>query len=84
MKSQQGTLTIEVIIFGAVAVIVGGGFMLWSITFLNFSLRNLYKVSAFTIAEAGVEYYRWHLDKDGKVLVSLRLISLHLHPAQQS
>ncbi len=54
----------EIIVFGGVAVIVLSGFILWTYSALSFSLRGLHRSAAFSIAEAGIEYYRWHLAHD--------------------
>jgi len=42
-------------------VILISGFILWTFALLNFSLRDLNRSIAFTVAESGIEYYRWHL-----------------------
>lgn len=34
---------------------------MWAGSFLNLSVRDFNKTLAFSIAESGVEYYRWHL-----------------------
>jgi len=60
-KSRQGQLSLQLLIFITVMVILIGGFVLWAGSFLNLSLRGYNRAQAFTIAEAGIEYYRWHL-----------------------
>src|SRR3989338_4798505 len=64
MRTRSGNITMEVIVFGGVAVIVISGFVLWTYSALNFSLRGLNRAAAFSIAESGIEYYRWHLAHD--------------------
>ncbi|MBI2033757.1 MAG: hypothetical protein HYT13_01525 [Candidatus Liptonbacteria bacterium] len=61
MKNKKGQLSLQVLIFGAVSIIVISGFALWASSFLKFSLRDFNKTLAFSISEAGIEYYRWHL-----------------------
>ena len=61
MMNEKGQLSLQVLIFGAVSIIVISGFALWASSFLKFSLRDFNKTLAFSIAEAGIEYYRWHL-----------------------
>src|SRR3989344_2470822 len=58
---RQGQLSISLLVFSAVTVIMVSGFALWAGSFLNLSLRDFNKASAFSISEAGIEYYRWHL-----------------------
>ena len=58
---RGGQLTIQMLVFGAVAVIVMGSFITWSNIVLHNTARNANRIQAFSIAEAGIEYYRWHL-----------------------
>ncbi|MBS3903599.1 MAG: hypothetical protein KGZ30_04490 [Anaplasmataceae bacterium] len=58
---QRGQISLQLLIYITVMVILIGGFILWAGSFLNISLRDYNKAQAFTIAEAGIEYYRWHL-----------------------
>jgi hypothetical protein len=51
----------EIIVFGGIAVIAVSGFILWTYSALTTSLREFNKTLAFSIAESGIEYYRWHL-----------------------
>ncbi len=60
-RSQRGQLSLQVLILGAVAVILISGFVLWADTYVTNVSRSTDKSQAFTIAEAGIEYYRWHL-----------------------
>lgn len=63
-RAQGGQLSLQTIIFAAVAVIFISGFVLWAASFLQLSLRSFNRLRAFSIAEAGIEYYRWHLAHD--------------------
>ena len=63
-KQAGGSLTIEIIVWGGVSMILISGFILWAYSFLNFSLRDYHRAQALMIAEAGLEYYRWHLAHD--------------------
>lgn len=58
---QRGQLTIQILILGFVTVTMLGGFVMWSDTYVRNVSREKNKSQAFTIAEAGIEYYRWHL-----------------------
>ncbi len=60
-KYQCGQLTIQILILGFVTVTMLSGFVLWSDTYVRNVSREKNKSQAFTIAEAGIEYYRWHL-----------------------
>lgn len=58
---NNGQLSIQILIFGAVAVIFVAGFLIWLDTVSESIVRSYDKTQAFDIAEAGIEYYRWHL-----------------------
>jgi len=45
----------------AIIVTIIGGFISLAGSFLQLSVRAQNKLQAFAIAEAGIEYYRWHL-----------------------
>lgn len=61
MNKTRGQLTLQILIFGTIAVVLIGGFLTWSTVIVRNSARNQRENLSFTIAEAGVEYYRWHL-----------------------
>lgn len=52
------------LVFGAIAIILLTGFLVWVDSFVRSAVRFSDRASAFTIAEAGIEYYRWHLAHD--------------------
>ncbi|RME57875.1 hypothetical protein D6779_07665 [Candidatus Parcubacteria bacterium] len=58
---RRGQITLQILIFTVLAAIVLGGLALWANVFLEISLRVHHRQLAFNIAEAGIEYYRWHL-----------------------
>lgn len=58
---RKGQLSIQVLIYGAVAIIMLGGFLIWAQSVITASNRQYNRYLALTIAEAGIEYYRWHL-----------------------
>ncbi len=72
-KKIAGQLSLQVLIVGSVATILIAGFVVWADTYVSTVSRGTDKGQAFTIAEAGIEYYRWHLAhspldfKDGNV-----------------
>ncbi len=49
------------LILGIIAIIVLSGFLVWVDSFIKSTIRFAERAQAFTIAEAGIEYYRWHL-----------------------
>lgn len=58
---RSGQVSLALLVFCALTVIVMGGFATWAASFLNMSLRDFNRTLAFSIAESGIEYYRWHL-----------------------
>lgn len=60
-KKSSGYLLIQVLVFGTAGVIIIGGLIGWAGTSLKLSRHLASREQAFQIAEAGIEYYRWHL-----------------------
>lgn len=60
-ERQQGQLPLIVLLFSTIAMIILSGFILWADANLKTVYRNTDQATAFSIAEAGIEYYRWHL-----------------------
>ncbi len=58
---NKGYLLVQVLVFGTAGVIIIGGLIGWAGTSLRLSRYLASREQAFQIAEAGVEYYRWHL-----------------------
>ncbi len=50
-----------VLVFSAVSLIILSGLALWADTTVRAVFRDSDKAQSFMLAEAGVEYYRWHL-----------------------
>jgi len=63
-KDERGQLTLMILLFGALAIVVLGGFIIWADAQLRIARRSNDQALALRIAEAGVEYYRWHLVHD--------------------
>lgn len=61
IKSRSGQLSVAMLFFAAITVMLISGLVFLANTFLNLSGRSLNKTRAFAAAEAGIEYYRWHL-----------------------
>ena len=60
-NKEQGMLTIQIMIIGFTSIILMTGFIFWTDTYVKSVLRSKDNSQAFAIAEAGIEYYRWHL-----------------------
>lgn len=60
-RDQRGQLSLAVLLFGGVAVIILSGFIMWADLNLKSAYRSNDRDLAFRVAEAGIEYYRWHL-----------------------
>src|SRR3989338_6799599 len=59
---HHGTMLVLVLAFGAVAmVMLVGGVSAYTIFEHRVSLRQERRDAAFHVAEAGIEYHRWHL-----------------------
>jgi len=54
-------MTLYVLVFSAVSMMVLSAFVLWADANMRGVFRDTDRAQAFMTAEAGVEYYRWHL-----------------------
>lgn len=61
IKNQKGQILIQIIVFGSVAVLIFGGLVGWASVNIGVSKREFNRELAIQIAEAGIDYYRWHL-----------------------
>jgi hypothetical protein len=61
LNFQKGTILIQVFVFGMIAVLVLGALISWAGTNIKSSRNEVNREQGIEIAEAGVEYYRWHL-----------------------
>lgn len=61
---KSGLSLISILVFTGIGLTITTGFVSWA--FISFRLGDvvLAREQAFQIAEAGVEYYRWHLAHD--------------------
>lgn len=60
-SSPKGQFLIQVIITTGILFLLLGGIVNWGASNLRFSRQTMNKEQAFHIAEAGIEYSRWHL-----------------------
>ena len=64
LSYNDGYLLIQVLVFGAVAVIIISGLVAFAAANIKLGRRIVLSEQAFQMAEAGLEYYRWHLAHD--------------------
>lgn len=63
-KQQSGNISLLILIFGIFTSIVIGGLVTVVASQQFFANRNIARESALNIAEAGINYYKWHLTHD--------------------
>lgn len=59
--NSRGSLLLMTIVFSAIAITMVYAFIGWASTSLQSARRLIAREQAFQIAEAGIDYYRWHL-----------------------
>ena len=60
-KYNEGQILIQVIIFGVIAVYFVGAIASWAALNIKAARHTFNREQAIQIAEAGIDYYRWHL-----------------------
>lgn len=60
-KDNGGHLLLQIIIFSAVALVMIMGIANWAKVNIIASRQSLEREKAIQLAEAGIDYYRWHL-----------------------
>jgi len=60
-EKRRGQLAVELLVLAAIVITLIGGFVSLAASFLNLSVRAQNEAQALAIAEAGIEYYKWHL-----------------------
>ncbi len=58
---SKGIILPSVLVFASISVLIVGALISWSGTQIKVTRTFSYKEQALQIAEAGIEYYRWHL-----------------------
>ena len=61
VRSKRGQILIQVIVFGSIAVYLFSGLVGWTALNIKASRQAYSREEALQIAEAGIDYYRWHL-----------------------
>lgn len=58
---KSGFVLVNVLVFGVIAMIVTSALVNWGATMIKATRQLTAKEQALQIAEAGIDYYRWHL-----------------------
>ncbi len=58
---KKGFILINTLVFASIAITVTIGLVNWGASVLKETRLVTYREQAFQLAEAGIEYYRWHL-----------------------
>lgn len=61
VSKARGYVLVQVIVIGSIAIYILGGLAQWASLELVSAKHAIAREQALQIAEAGVEYYRWHL-----------------------
>ncbi len=61
LRQSGGYVLIQVMVFGIIAVYVLGALISWTVIDIKASRQAGSKELSIQIAEAGIDYYRWHL-----------------------
>jgi hypothetical protein len=61
LKNKGGYILIQVIVFASISVYILGALVGWAVINLKASKNASGSEQALQIAEAGIDYYRWHL-----------------------
>lgn len=60
-KNKKGQILIQIVVISVISVVFIGGLASWAIMNIKVDRKVMNKEIALQIAEAGVDYYRWHL-----------------------
>ncbi len=60
-QKNKGILIIYVLVFGAVAICIIAALAGWAAISIKSGRETFYREQSFQTAEAGIDYYRWHL-----------------------
>lgn len=59
--NKKGMILVNVLVFGVIAIIVTTAMVSWAANMLKNTKQLSAREQAMQIAEAGIDYYRWHL-----------------------
>lgn len=60
-KNNEGLILVNVLVFGVIAIVVTTSLVNWGATMIKNTKQLTAREQALQIAEAGIDYYRWHL-----------------------
>ena len=60
-STRQGSIVIQVLAFATISVVILSGFVGWGVMSVRVARHSEAREQALQIAEAGIDYYRWHL-----------------------
>lgn len=60
-QKQKGLIVVQVLVFGSIVIIMIGALASWTATTIKLGRITFNREQAFQAAEAGIDYYRWHL-----------------------
>ncbi|MEI6843296.1 MAG: hypothetical protein WCK48_02205 [bacterium] len=60
-KLQSGSILVQAFVFGTISIVIIGALISWAGVNIKASRVAIYREQALQIAEAGIDYYRWHL-----------------------
>ncbi len=60
-RSNHGMIIVQTLVFSAIAVIMIGALSSWAAVTIKAGRITFNREQAFQAAEAGIDYYRWHL-----------------------
>lgn len=63
-NKTKGSVLIPVVAFMAIGLVILSGFVAWSVMSVRVARHTTDREVALQIADAGIEYYRWHLAHD--------------------
>ncbi len=61
MRDTRGQLLVQVLVWSTIATLFVSGFVSWAVVNLKAGRETAGREEAIQIAEAGIDYYRWHL-----------------------
>jgi len=61
LKNKGGFIIIQSIVFGGIAIVIISALVAWAGTNIKSARNSVTREKAIQIAEAGIDYYRWHL-----------------------
>jgi type II secretory pathway pseudopilin PulG len=61
-KNPRGLILVNVLVFAVIAIVITSALVNWGAIILKNSSQLINTQQAFEIAEAGTDYYKWHLN----------------------